>query len=61
MVITRFFGKVIAGMETVDKIAATPTDNLDWPIDNIYIRKVRNNQINYCNPSANPLCDILVS
>ena len=34
------FGKVIAGMETVDKIAATPTDNLDWPIDNIYIRKV---------------------
>ncbi len=34
------FGKVIGGMETVDKIAATPTDNLDWPIDNIYIRKV---------------------
>jgi len=34
------FGKVIAGMETVDKIAATPTDNLNWPIDNIYIRKV---------------------
>ena len=34
------FGKVIAGMETVDKIAAAPTDNLNWPIDNIYIRKV---------------------
>ena len=34
------FGKVIAGMETVDKIAATPTDNLDWPLNNVYIKKV---------------------
>ena len=34
------FGKVIKGMETVDKIAATPTDDLDWPIQNIYIKKV---------------------
>ena len=33
------FGKVIAGMETVDKIAATPTDNLDWPLNNVYIKK----------------------
>ena len=34
------FGKVIRGMDIVDKIANTPTDNLDWPIDNIYINKV---------------------
>ena len=34
------FGKVIRGMDIVDKIASTPTDNLDWPIDNIYINKV---------------------
>ena len=34
------FGKVIRGMNIVDKIASTPTDNLDWPIDNIYINKV---------------------
>jgi len=34
------FGKVIRGMNIVDKIAVTPTDNLDWPIDNIYINKV---------------------
>ena len=34
------FGKVIRGMDTVDKIAARPTDNLDWPLQNIYIKKV---------------------
>ena len=34
------FGKVISGIETVDKIANTPTDDLDWPIENIYIRRV---------------------
>jgi len=34
------FGKVIKGMETVDKIAATATDNSDWPIENIYINRV---------------------
>ena len=34
------FGKVIRGMDTVDKIANTPTDNLDWPLQNIYIKKV---------------------
>ena len=32
------FGKVISGMNTVDKIAATPTDDLDWPLENIYIK-----------------------
>ena len=34
------FGKVMSGMDTVDKIAATPTDNLDWPLQNIYIKRV---------------------
>ena len=34
------FGKVIKGMDTVDRIASTPTDNLDWPIENIYINRV---------------------
>ena len=34
------FGKVIKGMDTVDKIASRPTDDRDWPIDNIYISKV---------------------
>lgn len=34
------FGEVIDGMETVDKIASLPTDNRDWPLDNVYINKV---------------------
>ncbi len=34
------FGKVTSGMNTVDKIAATPTDDLDWPLENIYIKRV---------------------
>ena len=34
------FGRVTSGMNTVDKIAATPTDNLDWPLQNIYIKRV---------------------
>ena len=34
------FGKVTKGMDTVDKIASRPTDNRDWPIDNIYIKRV---------------------
>ena len=34
------FGMVIKGMDTVDKIASRPTDNRDWPIDNVYIKKV---------------------
>ncbi len=34
------FGKVIKGLEVVDKIAAQPTDNAEWPLHNIYIRKV---------------------
>lgn len=34
------FGKVIKGMDVVDKIAAVETDEADWPLHNIYIRKV---------------------
>ncbi len=34
------FGKVIAGMDVVDKIAAQETDDSEWPLHNIYIRKV---------------------
>lgn len=34
------FGRVTKGMEVVDKIAAQPTDKAEWPLHNIYIRKV---------------------
>tara|TARA_B100000886_G_scaffold201145_1_gene138863 strand:- start:155 stop:760 length:606 start_codon:yes stop_codon:yes gene_type:complete len=34
------FGSVTSGMDTVDKIAATPTDDFDWPLQNIYIKRV---------------------
>lgn len=34
------FGKVIRGMDVVDKIAAVKTDEADWPLKNVYIRKV---------------------
>ena len=34
------FGNVIRGMEVVDKIAAVPTDASDWPLQNVYIKKV---------------------
>lgn len=34
------FGKVIRGMEVVDKIAAVPTDKGDWPQNNVYINKI---------------------
>lgn len=34
------FGKVIDGMDTVDKIAAQKTDDSEWPLHNIYIQKV---------------------
>ena len=33
------FGKVISGMDVVDKIAAVKTDEADWPLLNVYIRK----------------------
>jgi len=34
------FGKVTKGMSVVDKIAAVKTDEADWPLENIFIRKV---------------------
>ena len=34
------FGEVIDGMEIVDVIANLPTDNRDWPLNNVYINKV---------------------
>ena len=34
------FGKVIEGIEVVDKIASVPTDYSDKPINNIIIKKV---------------------
>lgn len=34
------FGKVTEGMDVVDKIAAQKTDDGEWPLKNIYIRKV---------------------
>ena len=34
------FGRVISGMSTVDKIAAQPRDTSDWPLRNIYIKRV---------------------
>lgn len=34
------FGRVTRGMDIVDKIAAVPTDDGDWPEQNIYLNKV---------------------
>ncbi len=34
------FGKVIKGMDVVDKIASVKTDEADWPLQNIYINNV---------------------
>ncbi|WP_194767091.1 peptidylprolyl isomerase [Tamlana sp. I1] len=34
------FGHVTKGMDVIDKIAAVETDDADWPLKNIYIRKV---------------------
>ena len=34
------FGEVISGMDVVDKIANVKTDKGDWPLQNVYIRKV---------------------
>ena len=34
------FGKVIRGMDVVDKIAMQETDNAQWPLHNVYIEKV---------------------
>ena len=34
------FGTVINGMEIVDIIASVPTDERDWPLNNVYINKI---------------------
>ena len=34
------FGTVINGMEIVDIIASLPTDERDWPLNNVYINKI---------------------
>lgn len=34
------FGEVISGMDVVDKIANVKTDEGDWPLSNVYIKKV---------------------
>ena len=34
------FGEVIKGMDVVDKINTVATDDGDWPLDNVHIRKV---------------------
>ena len=34
------FGKVTKGMDVVDEIAKQETDNAEWPLHNIYIKKV---------------------
>jgi len=35
------FGKVIKGMDVVDKINAVKTDKAEWPLHNVYIKTVR--------------------
>ena len=35
------FGKVINGMDVVDKIAAVETDDADWPLTNVYIKRAK--------------------
>ncbi|WP_299101573.1 peptidylprolyl isomerase [uncultured Winogradskyella sp.] len=34
------FGEVTSGMDVVDKIANVKTDEGDWPLNNVYIRKI---------------------
>ncbi len=34
------FGKVISGIEVCDRIAKVETDDGDWPLQNVYIKKV---------------------
>jgi cyclophilin family peptidyl-prolyl cis-trans isomerase len=34
------FGEVISGMKVVDEIAKQKTDNANWPLSNVYIKKV---------------------
>ena len=34
------FGKVVRGMDVVDKISAVPTDASDWPLQNVFIKDI---------------------
>ncbi|MCD2260907.1 peptidylprolyl isomerase [Psychroserpens luteolus] len=34
------FGRVIAGLDVADKIANVDTDDADWPLKNVYIKRV---------------------
>ena len=34
------FGKVTSGLDVADKIANVDTDDADWPLQNVYIRRV---------------------
>jgi len=34
------FGRVISGMDVADKIAAVDRDDADWPLQNVYIKRV---------------------
>jgi peptidyl-prolyl cis-trans isomerase A (cyclophilin A) len=34
------FGAVISGMKVVDEIAKQKTDKANWPLNNVYIKKV---------------------
>jgi cyclophilin family peptidyl-prolyl cis-trans isomerase len=34
------FGQVTKGMDVVDEIASVETDDLDWPVSNIFINNV---------------------
>ena len=49
------FGKVISGMETVDKIAYIPTDNKDKPLQNQVIKSVTVDTLgeSYAEPEVN--------
>ena len=39
------FGSVIQGMNVVDKLAATPTDNSDWPVERLEVNMTSHSRI----------------
>lgn len=39
------FGRVIKGMSVVDKLAATPTDNSDWPVERLEVNMTSHTNI----------------
>jgi len=40
------FGRVIKGMTVVDKLAATPTDNSDWPVERLEVYLTSHSSVN---------------